>query len=379
MAKSSSAASARPPTQARFPVKRTLTVFLILTLGSLGGIFLYSGDHQALMRSLKHLWDNNLVVGLIVGLLVMEWYTDYLRYRYLARGVGVNLPVGFGLKIVFANLFFAYLTPGGAFGAPVIIYMLVKRGESLPNAIAIALIKPFLLFFVLLLGGSVMFLLGDFSMSPGTQRVLWVSSVFVGILTIIVATIIFLPAQARKGSEGLFGYLRRSVHRRGSEQTPRLDRWQQGFETTITAFSMFGNKQAHNLLYSLLATIANLVFFLGISVVLLQALGFPISFKTSWVMSFLYFFLIAFSPTPGGSGLAEGGGYLFFKDLGPAHLVSSYVFLWRFLSCYLVLIIGGFMFFRFIQQLRVDDLKDIQDKQSTPLTNGEPSHVETNP
>lgn len=372
MAKSSAALQKENSSPMRFPLKRFLGIFLLLTIGSILAIFVSAGGGEFLVKALRQLWARPSILALIVGLLLLEWYTDYLRYYSLAKGLDIDLPLGFGLKIVFANLFFAYLTPGGAFGAPVIIYMMVKRGEKLSHAVALALIKPFLLFFVLLLGGSMLFWFNDFTLTAATQNVLWVSSVFMGFLTLAVASSIFFPDKGRKVTDSLFQRLRTWRNKRGHAETPRLDKWQQGFQSTIEAFSLFGAKKLKYLLYSLLATIANLVLFLGISVVLLQALGFSISMQTSWVMSFLYYFVVAFAPTPGGSGIAEGGGYLFFKQLGSKELVGSYVILWRFLSSYLVLIIGGFLFFRFVQQLRVNELKDMQQTRPVSPAGEEP-------
>ena len=357
-----------------FPIRRFLISFLLLTFASIIGIFLYTGETDFLVPSLKHLWNQPLVITAIVLLLLLEWYTDYLRYYALARGLGIALPFGFGMRIVFANLFFAYLTPGGAFGAPVIIYMMVKRGEKASQAVALALIKPFLLFFLLLIGGSALFWLDDFQITTATRSVLWTSSIVVGCLTAVVGVIIFRPKIAWRSSEKLFARWRGWRNKRGHAETPRIDKWEKGLHTTIEAFSLFGTKgNLKYLLGSLLATALNLIIFLGISVVLLQALGFKISYRTSWLYSYLYYFLIAFAPTPGGSGFAEGGGYLFFKHLGPLPLVSSYVVLWRFLSCYLVIIIGGFLFFQFVQQLQFKDLnKAAAPDQEIPSKGADP-------
>ena len=68
-------------------------------------------------------------------------------------------------------------------------------------------------------------------------------------------------------------------------------------------------------------------------------------------LSYVYCFLIVFSPTPGASGLAEGGGYVLFEAEAPAEVVGSYVVLWRFVSCYLVMVIGSLLFVRFLRRV----------------------------
>lgn len=58
--------------------------------------------------------------------------------------------------------------------------------------------------------------------------------------------------------------------------------------------------------------------------------------------SFIYL-INAFLPIPGASGGSEGIYVLLFSFLGPVGTSSS-LFLWRFMSYYLGLIIGGLIF-----------------------------------
>lgn len=344
----------------RFPIKRLITFFLLLTGSGLGIIIYQAGGFDFLLIALQRLSHKPLFLVAIVLLLCAEWTSDYFRYYVLARHLQIPMPWKFGIKIVFANLFFSYLTPGGTFGAPVTIYMMYKKGIQLSRAIALALIKPFLTFFVMLASGSIVFLFVDLSFTPTTKKVLIISSGVVLVLTIGVAGVIFFPTIASRLNARLFEGLRRLRRRRGAEATPRIDKWQKGFQATIEAFSLFGKAGWRGVLEGLVTTIINLFLFVYLSVVLLQALGFKASSGTLWLYSYVYYFLIAFAPTPGASGLAEGGGYFFFQSLGPPHLVSSYVVLWRFLSCYLVMVIGATLFLRFIRQAHLGDIETFQ-------------------
>jgi len=56
----------------------------------------------------------------------------------------------------------------------------------------------------------------------------------------------------------------------------------------------------------------------------------------------LYFFLY-FTPTPGGTGVAEGGGYLMFSSSIPTHVLGIFVILWRFFAIYVWVLIGGLL------------------------------------
>jgi uncharacterized protein (TIRG00374 family) len=52
-------------------------------------------------------------------------------------------------------------------------------------------------------------------------------------------------------------------------------------------------------------------------------------------------FMIYLSPTPGGSGIAEGGFSILFAAFIPRHLLGIALVLWRFFGSYLRIITGA--------------------------------------
>ncbi|MDI6689126.1 MAG: flippase-like domain-containing protein [Actinomycetota bacterium] len=65
---------------------------------------------------------------------------------------------------------------------------------------------------------------------------------------------------------------------------------------------------------------------------------------------FVLFFLIPLSPTPGGSGAAELGFAALLASLVPKHLLAVFVLLWRFLTYYLNLVVGGAILVLFLRK-----------------------------
>ncbi|TNE51436.1 MAG: flippase-like domain-containing protein [Deltaproteobacteria bacterium] len=348
--------STQEPSPKGWPLKRLILVFLLFTGAGLAWLWSQTGDVNFLKAGLWQLGQHPWLLVLMVVLLFLEWGSDYLRYLVLARYMGVKMPFRFGMQVVFAHLAFAYLTPGGSFGAPVVIYMLRKNGEKLSNSIALAVVKPFFLFFVMLAGGAVVFLAGNFEMSVKTQGIIWASGAVVGALTLLMMVAVFRPKTALRWNTALFALIRKFLKRRNHPMN-RIDRMEDGFRTTLEAFAMLGSGGWVAIALALFTTCLNLFFVIALSVTLLFALGFDISQTQGWFYSFLYYFVIAFAPTPGASGLAEGGGYLFFQHLGPMSLVSSYVVMWRMLTCYLVISIGAYMFVRFLRDVQPTEVK----------------------
>lgn len=354
------------PSPRTWPLKRLIAVFIALSVAGLAWLWFQTGDTNFLQAGMWQLSRHPWLVALIVALLFLEWGSDYLRYLVLAKYMDVRMPFKFGMQVVFAHLFFSYLTPGGTFGAPVVIYMLRKNGEKLSKSIALAVVKPFFLFFVMLMGGAFILLTGRFEMSLKTQTIIWASGAVVGALTLVLMVVVFRPKTALRWNTVLFALVRKFLERRNHPMT-RIDRMEEGFRTTLEAFAQLGSAGWVAIALALLTTCLNLFFVIALSVTLLFALGFDISQGQAWYYSFLYYFVIAFAPTPGASGLAEGGGYLFFQHLGPMSLVSSYVVMWRLLTCYLVIAIGAYMFIRFLRDVKPTTVEIKLDTPPQPI------------
>lgn len=65
----------------------------------------------------------------------------------------------------------------------------------------------------------------------------------------------------------------------------------------------------------------------------------PLTFIISCI--YLFGFII---PTPGGTGGVEGSFVLLFKSNGPKEIIISIMLVWRFLTCYLLILIGSISF-----------------------------------
>lgn len=64
------------------------------------------------------------------------------------------------------------------------------------------------------------------------------------------------------------------------------------------------------------------------------------------LLQFVVQFFLSFIPIPGGSGLAEIGFFSIFGKYLPKHLQALSVALWRLLSYYLNILVGGVCFLR---------------------------------
>jgi hypothetical protein len=84
------------------------------------------------------------------------------------------------------------------------------------------------------------------------------------------------------------------------------------------------------------------------SYLVLQGLGYNISFFQILTLQILVVFIMYFAPTPGAAGIAEGGYSLLFARFVDKKDLFPLLFYWRFFSKYVGIFIGVFVFFYLI-------------------------------
>ena len=81
---------------------------------------------------------------------------------------------------------------------------------------------------------------------------------------------------------------------------------------------------------------------------LIWALGQPVRFVECILVQAMFMFILYFVPTPGASGVAEGGAMVLYKLLVPWNLAGVVAVGWRFFTEYTGIVIGAFVAMRYI-------------------------------
>jgi uncharacterized protein (TIRG00374 family) len=86
----------------------------------------------------------------------------------------------------------------------------------------------------------------------------------------------------------------------------------------------------------------------------LLLMGFNLNFNLSHVlvMQVIFYFILPFMPTPGGSGTAEAGFASLFSLFIPLHLLGLFVGTWRFIVFYFNLCIGAIVLLIEIKRIK---------------------------
>jgi len=282
-------------------------------------------------RSLVHLRPEALLM--VLGLVFISWYTTALKVRILAVGIGARIGVWDCFRAHLANMFLSAVTPFQTGGGAAQIYVLVRRGLSISQATAASLIGALITIVTLFLSGVVvLFLRPDLVENLAIRMITgFVIGVF-GLVFFLFWVALFKPVWASKVVRAgavllaLVPFVPKDrvwrLHDRFAQELTLLT----GYLRSYVARGRGALAQAIPL--GVLSIIANCL----IAYAVLYGLGIHRNPAEVLLVQVLIYFIIYFSPSPGGSGVAEAGGASLMASLVPTHQLAIYVLVWRFFS-----------------------------------------------
>ncbi|WP_457554156.1 lysylphosphatidylglycerol synthase transmembrane domain-containing protein [Desulfobacula sp.] len=118
-----------------------------------------------------------------------------------------------------------------------------------------------------------------------------------------------------------------------------LDLFSDGFKRYFTGSPRWAS-------LSVFTTALFLLLLFSFSVILIRAFGYQVPFLTVLAFQVVVTFFMYFAPTPGATGVAEGGYGLLFAQLVPAGDIMMLTLFWRFLTIYIGVVIGIFVVYK---------------------------------
>jgi uncharacterized protein (TIRG00374 family) len=321
------------------------SLVLVLTLVSSAAILLNSFPRDAHI-----LWRNfNYPVMLLACLaLGFSWFIEAGRIWLIASGLGEKIPLLQIFNINLATSFIGNITPFYSGGVPTQIYLLTQSGIQAGRASAIVTIRliistllftvfvPFLLFFT------------HQSFTFGLIRqVILVAIPISAFISVCLITFIIKP----KLAQILITRLLKLIHL--PRLSPKIQPFAAKFLTELEIFhdSIKEFRKGYHFYLVILATLLYWFSFFAVAPLLMQAFGLktPGMFLQTIMLQFILFFIMAYLPIPGGSGVMELG---LFSILGfvPLQARALLIILWRFLSYHLSTLVGGIILLRLINR-----------------------------
>ena len=269
-----------------------------------------------------------------LGALAIGLFFDGTRLLTLARITGEDLPLSDVVKVVLSNYFLAVLTPGATGGAIAQVMFMRRAGVSVARSTVIILVRTIMSIFFLIVMLPI-FMKQDEAITSWIPMpvIMTVSVIFIAIP---IAAVVLMRTNYPKR---IIYYFSRYFKHERRRQAFRL------YYDFRQAVYIMG-KQPVMVLRAFIESGVSLTFIYLTVPAYFLGLQFPFDLVQVLGRMYLLNLVLYFSPTPGGSGIAEAGFVALFNSLVPSGTVGILAVLWRFTAEYLPFILGAFITLR---------------------------------
>ncbi len=287
------------------------------------------------------LWTLPVGTLVVLGLLCVAFYlADMVRYRVVGRAVGEHVSWRACFDATVANFFFSWITPGAALGAPAAIVMLGRHGVSWDAAALIAFGKSLTGTTVLILLAFAMLALGlGPDLDAGTLVVFTTGIGVVAAMLMVPIIGAIWPAASLRGIERFERWLLRRRMLAGERAQRVVTKLCGALRGAIDRLAKLRQGGAPGAVWILLAHLANLAVLVAIATVLARAFG-ATSMPQAVGISTVYAAFTYVAPTPGGAGISEAAGPMFYASVLSPRDAVLVVLVFRALTFYLHIVVG---------------------------------------
>lgn len=299
---------------------------LVLLVSCISGAVIYFTVDINTLRHLNAFQPWSFGVALIA--LAIGLFFDGTRLMHLVRISGESVTLMEAVQVVFGNYFLALLTPGAAGGAVAQVMFLRKAGVPTGKATVLVVVRTILSILFLLVCMPVVFYY-DPSLMP------WISERTLAFVSTGIAIGIFFTIWLFKTS--IPRYWLMVITKKLSHS--RRKRVFSVYRDVRGAVFMLSSAPLGMFRVYLESAVSLLALY---SVVPILFMGMGLQVDWQYIMGRMIFLniLLYFAPTPGGSGIAEGGFVLLFSGFLPSGTVGIAAVAWRILAEYVPFAFG---------------------------------------
>ena len=318
-----------------YRIKTGLMVFLALSIISAMAL-VYLGNY-------KDIWDNlkNMRVGygLLAGIAVIGyWALNGLKFQILIKGLGADVRFWDSFRAFVANLFLGAVTPFQTGGGPLQIYILSRAGVPIAIAFSGCLVGAMLT--ILSLVSSTLVIL-IFKIDLGLESSQFMGAIFsvVSLIFLLAMSLFILSLFKMEIFKWTIG---KSLNFFTRGKTSFVERVMGGLDQYSECMSIYAKTQKRTLVAAGLLTLVSIALFSLVAPLILAGLNCIQVVSRVFLAQFILNFIIYFSPTPGGSGVAEFCNYWMMTSVtGGQNMMEIYTLIWRFFTNFLGVGLGG--------------------------------------
>lgn len=273
----------------------------------------------------------------------LSWFFEALRFKVLVEAAGERISFKMGLCLTFLNYFGSAITPMQSGGGPFQIYVLYKNGVNVGKGVAITLTRTLMVLF--LLGAMVIVAL---FLQPQILAGQTLIEGLLGYVTVVVLGIWFVTALSLlrpKLMKRLIGGLTvrlknigiikdRSAFKVIRFSNREIDNYYENFRALFSS----GLRRC---MIALIFTFLQLFCSFLVLPFLAWSMDLPADLMVAMMLQAVFTFVLYFVPTPGASGVAEGGATAVFKLLVPWNMAGVMALLWRVFTAYIPVLLGA--------------------------------------
>lgn len=324
---------------------RMLCVLFFVVILVSAGVLYFTFDVRALVYLTTFKWYYAL---LALGVLSVGLFFDATRLITLTRLSGEKMDYAHIFYAVFSNYFLALLTPGQGGGGIAMLMFMKRAGVPVAKSTLIVIVRTVF---------SILFL---FLMMP---LVFWFDPELVSWMPTSVIALVcafFIGAPWLLWHLVMGGRLEKWLARFSRRFSPRVqEAIFLGYRDFQQAMFMLKDNP-RQVLRAFLESGISLLFIYSVVPVFIKAFGIDLPLHIVMGRMCLINLVLYFTPTPGGSGVAEGGFLVLFNSLLPPGTAGVLAILWRFFCEYIPFTIGAVVT---IKCFGLDILTKIRDRR----------------
>jgi uncharacterized protein (TIRG00374 family) len=269
-----------------------------------------------------------------------------LRIKMTVEAVNEKITFLEALKVYYISNFAGGITPFFSGTLPAQIYLFnknIKNKMILGKATMVATIMPLIKTLVFSIFAPIIF----FGLKRTMTNYTILSAILINGAILISLFFLFLFILAVKYPEKMLGIISKIQHLPCISKFSRKEQISHLFNRVILEIKEFHKSFSllkENWIKLLLSTLYTISFwgtFFLAAPLLLCGFNLHFNFSHILVMQVIFYFILPFMPTPGGSGTAEAGFASLFSFFVPLHFLGLFVGTWRFIVFYFNLCIGA--------------------------------------
>lgn len=328
-------------TLSKTKILKGLRYFAIITVAALTTIFLYTSTPQT-FEALKHLHGRYMLIA--AALAALDYLIGGWRNHIFVRKIKPGVSQWLCYRANLANLFIGAVTPSQSGGGPAQLFVLYKGGIPLAGGISVSIINflATLIFFLIAAAFSVVIVKDRFSENVIRYLIQYGFVTFSGLFLFFVFAL-WRPDLLGKLVDRISRLLEKTGTRFGNKLAKLGHKAVNELDYYHATCTTFMRREPMLLVYSFIITIVMYTNKFTLGYFIMRGLGVEGDYLSVLGIQFLLLFILYFSPSPGGSGIAELSTAALMSTLMPVHLLPLFTLLNRFFLLYLPAALGAFV------------------------------------